>query len=169
MNMEFTNAIRRNDLARMRELIQQGVNINNANGLFTPLAEALLTGRDDAAILLINQPNIDLDIRTPNGSTPLHLAAEANQLYIANLLINRGADIDALDNNDDTPLHRAAEANDMDMVQMLLDNGANRRIENLQFRFPSEMSDRRDIADYILNYEGPLGPLDIKEPDSDYD
>lgn len=165
MEGRFHYAIMKNDTNSMIALIEQGVNINDKHNGIPPLSTALLSDRIDAAILLINQPNIDLNGRTPAGSTPLHIVAESDDVQIAQLLINRGADIDAFDQNDNTPLHLAALYDNRDMVELLLNNGANKSLENLDSRFPFEMTEDKELSDYIRYYDG---LPDVKEPDSDY-
>lgn len=60
--------------------------------------------------------------------TPLQMAVEGNQLEIARLLINRGADIELgnqMDGRHLPPLAMASKWGHMDMVALLLQEGAN--------------------------------------------
>ncbi|XP_043094763.1 ankyrin-1a isoform X14 [Puntigrus tetrazona] len=89
-----------------------------------------------AAVLLQNDPNPDVlskqisrtiseescDIRT--GFTPLHIAAHYENLNVAQLLLNRGADVNFTPKNGITPLHIASRRGNVIMVRLLLDRGA---------------------------------------------
>lgn len=52
-----------------------------------------------------------IDARTPDGSTPLHLAveSEANQALVCELLLGWGADVNAKTVDGASPLHMASK------------------------------------------------------------
>lgn len=58
------------------------------------------------------------------------MAASHGRLYIADLLIKRGADINAKDSDGATPLFRSISYGDMDMVKFLIANGADVNVHN---------------------------------------
>ena len=68
----------------------------------------------------------------PNAGLYLHSAARANDVALATLLLEHGADIEAAANitvdgnpwNDITPLHIATLNSNLDVVELLLDRGA---------------------------------------------
>ena len=62
--------------------------------------------------------------------TPLHLAAQLNQIEIAQMLINFGADADAQDVSNRTPLHIANDYNHAAVLLILLKCGASQHIKN---------------------------------------
>jgi ankyrin repeat protein len=64
---------------------------------------------------------------SPDGWTPLHLAAFFGNREIAEKLIERGAEVDARSTNamKNTPLHAAAAGRKTELMRLLLDEGAN--------------------------------------------
>lgn len=70
------------------------------------------------------------DVRTPLGSTPLHLAAMNPDLSAMDVLLAAGADLNARDVDGSTPIHMAAYASRAGHVQRLLQAGADPLIKN---------------------------------------
>lgn len=60
-----------------------------------------------------------------NGYTPLHIAARKNELQVARVLLQKGAEPGAVTRQFMTPLHLAAQEGHDDMAALLLDHGAN--------------------------------------------
>ena len=77
-----------------------------------------------------------VDFREPTGYTPLAIAVQHNQLTLARLLIEKGADVNTQNNWRDSPLHRACEQGFVEMVQLLMDHGANPLLEDNVRRRP---------------------------------
>lgn len=70
------------------------------------------------------------DVRTPFGSTPLHLAAMNPDPSAMNVLLAAGADANARDAEGSTPIHMAAYASRTSHVRRLLEAGADPLIKN---------------------------------------
>uniref|UniRef100_A0A3B3XLE8 Ankyrin 1, erythrocytic b n=1 Tax=Poecilia mexicana TaxID=48701 RepID=A0A3B3XLE8_9TELE len=77
-----------------------------------------------AAVLLQNDPNPDVLSKLQTGFTPLHIAAHYENMSVAQLLLNRGANVNFTPKNGITPLHIASRRGNMMMVRLLLDRGA---------------------------------------------
>uniref|UniRef100_A0AAY4AYU1 Ankyrin 1 n=1 Tax=Denticeps clupeoides TaxID=299321 RepID=A0AAY4AYU1_9TELE len=89
-----------------------------------------------AAVLLQNDPNPDVlskhvseggssqHFTEKTGFTPLHIAAHYENLSVAQLLLNRGANVNFTPKNGITPIHIAARRGNVIMVRLLLDRGA---------------------------------------------
>lgn len=76
--------------------------------------------------------------------TPLHFAAQAGHLAIAERLLDAGADADVLDARSDRPLHLAARHGHAAVVTRLLDAGADPDARNGNARNPLHEAIRSD-------------------------
>ena len=70
-------------------------------------------------------------LKTKNGCTPLHYAANNNSKETAEILISNGADINAKDEDEATPLHYAANNNSKETAEILISNGADINAKDL--------------------------------------
>lgn len=59
------------------------------------------------------------------GMTPIHFAVSNGHTFMANFLINHGANTNLLDKNYNSPISIAFENNDLKMMELLINNGAN--------------------------------------------
>jgi ankyrin repeat protein len=80
----------------LRLLLQYSppVNVRNANTGATPLAAAVLAGREEQLRMLLNA-GADSTLSDRTGDTPVHLAAKINAPALALLLLQTGADAKA--------------------------------------------------------------------------
>lgn len=69
--------------------------------------------------------SVDVNERNTDGATPLFAAALADDLAIARLLIESGANPNAVTNAGATPLSSAASSGKAAVVELLIDSGAN--------------------------------------------
>jgi uncharacterized protein len=67
---------------------------------------------------------VPVDDRASREITPLHVAGEENQVAVAELLLNRGADRDALQASGYTPLTAATYMRGTDVMVLLKRRGA---------------------------------------------
>ena len=118
-------AVKAHDLARVRELLDAGANVNARDALgATPLHDAAWNGYQDLARLLIER-HADVNARhLEAGSTPLHYAVIKDEKEMAELLLDHGADLAATYRSGATALHLAADRGYTDVAQLLLDRGA---------------------------------------------
>lgn len=68
--------------------------------------------------------NMSAESHSSEGSKPLHVAVVYDQLNIASLLIQRGADVDALNEAGETALCKAMLLGKESMALLLLEAGA---------------------------------------------
>lgn len=90
-----------------------------------PFTAAAL-GRTDQLKVLLDRGEAELQDLSPDGWTPLHLAAFFGHRETAAMLIDRGADMAALSRNEigNTPLHAAVAGGRGSLVDLLVERGA---------------------------------------------
>ncbi len=119
------DAVMRGDSARVRTLIKQGMDVNEAqaDGM-SALHWAAQRGDLSSAQMLV-YAGARVDALTRNGSyTPLHLAAREGRGRVVKLLLEHGANATAATSSGAaTPLHFAAGHGDSLSVAALLDKG----------------------------------------------
>jgi uncharacterized protein len=100
-------------------LIDRGARLN--------LFEAAATGAQDRVEQLLHKNPDAINLYSPDGWTPLHLAVFFGRVNIVHLLLNKGANIDAPSRNEQcvTPLHSAlANPQNAEVGQLLIGAGA---------------------------------------------
>jgi uncharacterized protein len=149
---DIFDAIAKNDLDRVRKLIAEDAALagaRDADGL-SAVTQARYHGRDDIVeVLLDAEPELDVfeaaavgriervrellqsdpavsSAFSPDGFTPLHLAAFFGHPDIARLLVEHGSDTTAVARNPMRvmPLHSAAAARQVETSTLLIDHGA---------------------------------------------
>ena len=125
--LTIIEAARRGDAAAVSSLLDQGADVNEAQGDgMTALHWAAECGHAEVADVLL-AASADVEAKTRIGSyTPLHFAGRGGHAPIVVRLLEAGADPDAVTTNSGvTPLHLAAAAiGGMDAVVVLLAHGA---------------------------------------------
>jgi uncharacterized protein len=92
------------------------------------LFEAAATGTQERVEQLLHKDPASINLYSPDGWTPLHLAVFFGRLNIVHLLLSKGATIDAPSRNEQivTPLHSAlANPHNSAVGQLLIGAGAN--------------------------------------------
>jgi uncharacterized protein len=146
------DAIAANDLERVRELVTTDATLAAARDVqgLSAVTQACYHGRRDILeVLLAADPELDVfeasavgrlervrelverdadlvSAFSPDGFTPLHLAAFFAQPAVARLLLERGADWSSVARNrmQVMPLHSAAAAGELETSRLLVDHGA---------------------------------------------
>lgn len=134
----------------LQSLIYAKVNTNTANGAgMTPLMYAVAHGMKDQIEILLTDPNLDVNAKTPTTKTSAFLMATAassgsESLEIVKMLVDRGADINTVDVNGKNGLLNA-----------LFRTG--------EFMKPHQLENNRELCKYLinagidLNYQAPSG------------
>ena len=130
----LTQAAARNDVAALRQLLDDGQTADEGGDSWTALVWASRSGSIDAINLLLDS-GADVNLPGPTGddwdATPLQHAILARQPAAARLLLDRGADLkrDAGPGGL-TPLHLAAGDTDPAILKSLLAHGADPTVED---------------------------------------
>lgn len=110
-------------------LVEHGADINKkSHQQRSPLHEATFrqpTDSDGGLISFLVSKGANIHEGDENGSTPLHLAATANNTLSIEELIRNGANINYTANNGITPLHAAAYSCKPEATSLLIEKGAN--------------------------------------------
>ena len=119
-------------------LVSQGANVTfrNYNG-FSALHFAAFTGSLESLSYLLNlmddevhgdskHRKIDIEIRTIDGKTPLHIAAMRGHLPVVEKLVFAGADVNACDHQGSSPLIEAIICNHRNVAEYLIKEGADK-------------------------------------------
>jgi ankyrin repeat protein len=99
------------------------VSVQNEH-LWTPLHEAAERDNYELMVLLLQQPKIQIDLKTDEGETPLLKACKLQNPRCAELLLKRGAYVSAVKNNGWTPLDEASKRGLTQTMTALLAAGA---------------------------------------------
>ncbi|XP_068059685.1 ankyrin repeat and death domain-containing protein 1A isoform X3 [Anomalospiza imberbis] len=119
---EFHDAAKRNDTARMEELIRRGVDIkakNNAER--TALHWAAGAGSVDAVRLLLDH-DVPVDDEDTFGMNALLLSAWFGHLRVLQILVNAGANINRVNRNGRNLLHCAAQRGHIQVMEFIMED-----------------------------------------------
>ena len=93
------------------------------------------------------------DVNTPSGNAqrvaPLHSAAAAQDVEIARLLLERGADPNARQAGGFTPLHTAGENGQIEIIRLLLEHGANPAVQAADGKSPADLARERGFEEAV--------------------
>lgn len=122
----FRKAIELRDIAVIKQLIENGSNVNiKTKDGYTGLDYALAFNNIDIIKLLLeNGANPNGKVQGPDGFTPLHNAVVMGRVEGIKHLIEYGADVNAKDNYGHTPLYYAVQNNDIETAKLLIEKGA---------------------------------------------
>jgi ankyrin repeat protein len=126
---QLLDAVRKDDAAAVARLLAAGADPNasvplptrsgEVSGHSTVLCVAVVLGRLEAARLLL-EAGADPSIATPDGATPLTVAARNGQPEVLRLLLGRGAAVDAVEPVSSwTAFHMACYRNQAECAEAL--------------------------------------------------
>jgi ankyrin repeat protein len=145
------DAAMQGDVATVRRLITQGVNVNAAQGDgMTALHWAAEHGDSVMANLLLRaHANVKAVTRIGNY-TPLHIASKSGSGAVVRALLKAGSDPNVLTTSGATALHFAAASGSVDAVNALLDKKADPNVRESEWgQTPLIFAAAEDRADVI--------------------
>ena len=132
-NAPLTQAAVRNDVAALRQLLDNGHKADEGGDSWTALIWASRSGSIDAINLLLDS-GADVNLPGSTGddwdATPLQHAILQRQPAAVRLLLDRGADLNRGAGPGLTPLLLAAGDTDPSMITLLLAHGADPTVED---------------------------------------
>ncbi|XP_036391912.1 receptor-interacting serine/threonine-protein kinase 4-like [Megalops cyprinoides] len=109
----------------VRVLLSRGADAHaRGKGGWAPVHYAAWQGHLPIVKLLAKQAGADVDVRTCDGRTLLHLASQRGQYRVARILIELGADVHLAADDLHTPLHAAAETGHTSTARLLVKHNA---------------------------------------------
>jgi ankyrin repeat protein len=115
-----------------RNLIERGiVDLTQVytTGEFSPLHSATESNRAGVVELLLAQPEVDKNIRSRRGSTPLWQAVRGENARSVMTLLAHHVDVDTPDSRGRTPLVMAVQKGNQEIVRLLLTAGAKAQLD----------------------------------------
>ncbi len=140
--LAIEDAIRYKMIGSLKILLQSGAKCDQEH-----LRIAIDYYFTEGVLMLLNRPEVDLNIAFTNGSYPIHTVSRSlnvdSKLIMKNL-IELGAQVNIEDHAGDNALHILASQNEyaLDIIELLLENGADPNHRNEKDKKP---------IDYALN------------------
>ena len=145
----------RGNMKLIRLLIENYADPKAVSGKGFNMVHKAAQGNKPTAILYFNKVhNINLETRSSNGMTALHLATfdgmENSVIYLLFMHVN----VNAVDNKGNTPLHYAVQKELVRITKKLLQKGADYTIENARHKTPLFMASNVDGLRNIFRKKG---------------
>ncbi|MCX4028403.1 ankyrin repeat domain-containing protein [Endozoicomonas sp. SM1973] len=97
--------------------------VNNCYGNEQDIIQLSLQGNTTAIQKLLDSSKSNINIKSPNGDTPLLIAARKGNLELFDLLMKHGANINVLDKNNRDILNIAAKNRNPELAKLALSHG----------------------------------------------
>ncbi|KAG1708871.1 hypothetical protein DVH05_022504 [Phytophthora capsici] len=125
------DAVRKNDLQKLQEVLLRGVSANQRDVAEkgTPLHLACELGDIDS-VMLLSEFSADLEARDEAENTPLLAASFQGNFECVKFLLQSAVSLRAVNTNGDSPLHLAAWDGSISCVMILLEYGVDPMVTN---------------------------------------
>jgi ankyrin repeat protein len=167
INSELMEAIRTQDVQKVRAMISAGANVNanmnttNQSGI-TPLMATAATSEGPIEIgkLLLGK-GAKVNAKDWLGWTPLMYASYNGRTDLAKLLLKKGAEVNAVSNTGWTPLIYAAYKGQVEIGKLLIENGADPNAKTRKGETALSIAESRGESDFAeLLRQTPRKPKD---------
>jgi ankyrin repeat protein len=150
---KFFQSVADGNYSQVKNLIEQGVDVNARMNGCTALMLASQEGYKEIAGLLIEK-GADIDAKNSNWTTSLMYASQSGNIDIVKMIIDAGADVSARDNMGRIALMYASESGHTDVVMLLITNGANVKAQDetgvTALMLASQMR-QREVAELLID------------------
>ena len=151
VTMEFHEACKTGDIKKVKFLLskKEKINVNQLDEEDT-LSNFVRKRNADIVKTLLSL-GVNVNEQGFGGITPLHWAcARADNLTVAKILIQNGANIDAIVTGlKQSPLYFASEYGNVGAVKLLLENGCKTGVRNRKGMTALEISMQKDFVDIL--------------------
>jgi ankyrin repeat protein len=155
VNTELMEAIRTQDVQKVRGMISAGANVNanmnttNQSGI-TPLMVTAMTpdGAIEIAKLLLER-GARVNAKDWLGWTPVMHASYYGRIDLVKLLLKKGADVNATSNTGWTPLMYAAYKGQVEIGKLLIERGADPNTKTRKGETAVSIAEARDESDFV--------------------
>lgn len=150
--LPVVDAIRLRRLTVCKDLIAHGCSLELSDSRKCFPLHIAVEEHADFVLALLDSKHVEVNIRGPNGMTPLHFCS-ANRCSsgfeeIAWILISRGhCDINAQDNDGSTPLHQAVQSDNLTMAKMLIHSNCDLSLKDRGCFTPFDVAVRERMKD----------------------
>ena len=118
--------------------------------IYAPIHFAVSYGHYSIVKYLIEQQNVDIEIKASDGKTSLHFATKYGKNSVFEYLVYSGADINATDYYYYTPLHYAALNGNTDLVKKLISLGADKYARNISGQTPYNIANNDEMKPFLI-------------------
>jgi ankyrin repeat protein len=145
-------------LLTIKKLVELGANVNEYEEERgnTPLIIAICSANynKDLCDFLINNDNIDIELKNSTQNSALHYASFFNREDLVNTLIKKTSDvkIDEKNQKDKTPLYLAIEKDNNEIAKLLIDHGADINASGPEGKTPLDLAIETGNQDIICYY-----------------
>jgi len=138
----FLDALESGNVDGVKQIIEEGLNVNVLRNGVTPLMIATSKGKTEIAQVIL-QAGVNINAKSDDGETALHKAAfDQEETGVVQLLMESGIDVDAKNKAGKTALHLAEEKKHRDIVRVIKQHQAKLR------------SDAEEWDDFLNSAEG---------------
>ena len=150
---ELLQAARKNSVEEIRSLLDSDLslspNYHNYEG-WTALHIAAHRGfLQICEVLLDYGDRTNINAKTCQMQTPLHLACQGNFKPVVQTLVRAGANLNVVDSEGNSPLHLAVLAESRDIVHWLLVRGPDLNIRNYEGKTPADLAKNETLGLFV--------------------
>ncbi|OQR81415.1 kinase, partial [Thraustotheca clavata] len=150
---QLYDAAASNDVAKLRTLVKEGVDINMGTNGICILHVAAEKGHKKVITYLLDK-GMDINRKTDEGRSPLYIAAKHGNAEAVRVLVERGADMESNRKNGRTALVVAAKKGNLEVVQYLVGREANMEACRKDLCTPLYMAAKKghiEVAQFLID------------------